>query len=40
LLPYDTPWDEIAKPRAGGDRATSGPESALGDDALDCDDRV
>jgi GMP synthase (glutamine-hydrolysing) len=40
LLPYDTPWDEIAKREPAAIVLSGGPESALGDDALDCDDRV
>ena len=40
LLPYDTPWDEIAKRDPAAIVLSGGPESALGDDALDCDDRV
>ena len=40
LLPYDTPWDEIAKRDPSAIVLSGGPESALGDDALDCDERV
>ena len=40
LLPYDTPWEEIAKRDPAAIVLSGGPESALGDDALDCDPRV
>jgi GMP synthase (glutamine-hydrolysing) len=40
LLPYDTPWVEIAKRDPAAIVLSGGPESALGDDALDCDARV
>ncbi len=40
LLPYDTPWEEIAKREPAAIVLSGGPESALGDDALDCDERV
>jgi GMP synthase (glutamine-hydrolysing) len=40
LLPYDTSWEEIAKRDPAAIVLSGGPESALGDDALDCDPRV
>jgi len=40
LLPYDTPWDEIAKREPAAIVLSGGPESTFGDDALECDARV
>jgi GMP synthase (glutamine-hydrolysing) len=40
LLPYDAPWDEIAKREPAAIVLSGGPESTLGADALDCDPRV
>jgi GMP synthase (glutamine-hydrolysing) len=40
LLPYDTPWDEIAAREPAAIVLSGGPESTFGDDALDCDPRV
>jgi GMP synthase (glutamine-hydrolysing) len=40
LLPHDTPWDEIAKREPSAIVLSGGPESALGDDALECDPQV
>jgi len=40
LLPYDTPWDEIARRRPAAIVLSGGPESTLGADALDCDPQV
>ena len=36
LLPYDTPWDEIAKRAPSAIVLSGGPESTLAPDALDC----
>ena len=40
LLPYDAPWEEIAKREPAAIVLSGGPESTLGPDALDCDPRV
>jgi GMP synthase (glutamine-hydrolysing) len=40
LLPYDAPWEEIAKREPAAIILSGGPESTLGPDALDCDPRV
>jgi GMP synthase (glutamine-hydrolysing) len=40
LLPYDTPWEEIAKRDPSAIVLSGGPESTLGADALECDPRV
>jgi GMP synthase (glutamine-hydrolysing) len=40
LLPYDAPWEEIAKREPAAIVLSGGPESTLGADALDCDPRV
>ena len=40
LVPFDAPWDEIAKREPAAIVLSGGPESTFGDDALDCDPRV
>ena len=40
LLPYDTAWEEIARRDPAAIVLSGGPESTLGDDALDCDPEV
>ena len=40
LLPFDAPWSEIAKREPAAIILSGGPESTLGDDALDCDRAV
>ena len=40
LLPYDAPWDEIAKRDPSAIILSGGPESTLGADALECDERI
>ncbi|HYZ14800.1 MAG TPA: glutamine-hydrolyzing GMP synthase [Candidatus Acidoferrum sp.] len=40
LLPFDTPWAEIAKREPSAIVLSGGPESTLGPDALECDPRV
>jgi GMP synthase (glutamine-hydrolysing) len=40
LLPYDAPWEEIAKRKPAAIILTGGPESTLTVDALECDPRV
>jgi GMP synthase (glutamine-hydrolysing) len=40
LLPYDAPWEEIAKRKPAAIILTGGPESTLTVDELECDPRV
>jgi GMP synthase (glutamine-hydrolysing) len=40
LLPFDAPWAEIAQREPAAIILSGGPESTLGDDALDCDPAV
>ena len=40
LLPFDTPWEEIAKREPAAIVLSGGPESTFGEAALDCDSRV
>jgi GMP synthase (glutamine-hydrolysing) len=40
LLPYDTPWAEIAKREPAAIVFSGGPESTLGAEAIDCDPGV
>jgi GMP synthase (glutamine-hydrolysing) len=40
LLPYDTPWDEIAKRKPAAVILSGGPESTLDAAALECDPRI
>ena len=40
LVPYDTPWDQIAVRDPAAIVLSGGPESTLAPDALDCDPRV
>ncbi|WP_317996968.1 glutamine-hydrolyzing GMP synthase [Vulcanimicrobium alpinum] len=40
LLPYDAAWSEIVKREPAAIILSGGPESTLGDDALDCDPQV
>jgi GMP synthase (glutamine-hydrolysing) len=40
LLPYDSPWEQIAKREPAAIVLSGGPESTFGDDALECDPRV
>src|ERR1700761_364098 len=40
LLPYDTPWAEIARREPAAIVLSGGPESTLGAEALDCDPAV
>jgi GMP synthase (glutamine-hydrolysing) len=40
ILPYDTPWEDIAKRDPAAIVLSGGPESALGADALECDERI
>ena len=40
LLPFDAPWEEIAKRQPAAIILSGGPESTLAVDALECDPRV